>query len=190
MFIEESVLKALIKASKSLYYDRSSKSLIFLSRDRDQIYLIQKDPESEKTFEYMHDLEALDVKDFAKNVREMNAHHQTPNLWDIVKATIRTDEPTTDFKSKLRQLVINTTNTFDSETAGEIMAFLPLVDFLRVFEEVKHVYGSYSKRDLVVFRFPNTKDTGFKAFTFRAKVDGGFITVMCSHTERGMVEWR
>ena len=61
MFVEESVLKALIKASKSLYYDRRSKSLIFLSRDRDQIYLIQKDPESEKTFEYMHDLEALDV---------------------------------------------------------------------------------------------------------------------------------
>ena len=191
MHVKLEVLKQLIKVSYSCYVDKASESLIFVSKDRGEIYLIQRDPEDEKTFEFMHDLQEVKLKPLAKVVKEYNEKQMTPDLWKIVDETLKRHsqpEISIDFKSRLHQVIKNLSSVFGGESTGEIMAFLPPISFLQVFNTLREIYGVYN-RDVLVFRFPNTKDT-LKTFTFRVNIGDGFISAMSSPIRRSMVEWR
>lgn len=191
MYVELDVLKKIIEVSEqTVYVHRDTHTAIFVSKDHSQMYLIQNKPDQEETFENLSGLRAIDKRELLRAARALDEKELAPDLWKIVDACTLMDVPSGLSHVRRFSTVIETlSKNFATKSESPVMAYLPPLAFMTVFWTVQRVYGSYSDAEAVVFRFP-TVDDEHKMFTFRAKMDGGYLSAISTSGERGMVTWR
>ena len=191
MYVELDVLKKLVEVSeKTVYVHRDTKTAIFVSKDHSQLYLVQNQPDQRETFENLSGLRAIDKRDLLKVARDLDEKELSPDFWKIVDSCTLLDIPLGTPNTRRFSVVIKTlSELFASTSESPVMAYLPPLEFLSVFRTVQRVYGSYSDDDAVVFRFPTVDDKD-KRFTFRAKLNEGYLSAMSTTGEREMVTWR